>query len=666
MASALSLFVPLLLLLFSSHYTTAVAATPDIDVSLLAVAASVDDAADSSQQPGLYEPDFGVFDRSIMGRAPPGVTSLSNNAPEQLNVDPGTTQVFVFEKAAIFSRSADGGAAGNEEHHELRRRHNGNSTDDDDDDDDGGGDDGVEDIEDSDDSGSDRPVEEPRLARRQSRTMRTIYLSANTCIQPQRVLSSSSSSAPPSPTSIVEAPQLTMYVSTSPSNIAPGPKGDASKQTVHVFREGAVMVTLNATDDVYIGISAPNVSSRALTGTYNFQVAASVDMAYHSYDNETDANLIWVDSDASAALLITHNLTDSLDADTDAALMAVQPYVMFAQNADDASIDGLRFSYCGLQTYAQVAATKSGGKFTSMVSTSMTKAGLGNLPKQQFYFSGLNASSEYVGILAALPANGTGQIGAALPGAGGKVARATSFATKAANANCEVVFNLTFCNETAYAVPSNPTRFASAAELAQVYDDYASGMFDVFRKVLAQVPCEAPDTQRYSLARNCADCEAAYKNWLCSVAMPRCADFSDDSPWLQPRAISQPFPNGDFLDPAVAAQFPNISAYNASRNPFIDENIAPGPYKEVLPCDDLCYRLVQSCPSAIGFSCPLPGYHGFNTSYGIRTAADENGDVKCNYPGSAHFFSAAPTRHASAWLAAALAAASSAFVVVVL
>lgn len=190
-------------------------------------------------------------------------------------------------------------------------------------------------------------------------------------------------------------------------------------------------------------------------------------------------------------------------------------------------------------------------------------------------------------------------------------------------------------------MPSNPTNFASVAALSAFYDNYAQAMWSNFEKVLQQVQCETSSTEMYSLARNCTDCAAAYRAWLCSVTIPRCEDFSTDLNYLQPRALSQSFPNGTSLPPDVLSQFPNTTAYNSSRNPLIDEFVQPGPYKEIMPCDDLCYSLVQSCPAEIGFACPLPGQYGFNTSYGRRTAADDDGAITCNYPGSAHFFSGA-------------------------
>ena len=72
------------------------------------------------------------------------------------------------------------------------------------------------------------------------------------------------------------------------------------------------------------------------------------------------------------------------------------------------------------------------------------------------------------------------------------------------------------------------------------------------------------------------------------------------------------------------------------RSAVIDEQIAPGPYKEVLPCRDLCYDLVQSCPAALGFGCPSAG-KGLEDSYGERN--DDPGNMSCSYLGAAYYLS---------------------------
>jgi calcium channel MID1 len=186
-------------------------------------------------------------------------------------------------------------------------------------------------------------------------------------------------------------------------------------------------------------------------------------------------------------------------------------------------------------------------------------------------------------------------------------------------------------------VPSNPNNLNST-QLAQLYDNHAAAIYANFAKSLAQIPCEAPNSQRYSLARNCTHCEAAYKDWLCTVTIPRCEDFSTPGDFLQPRAVGQPFPDGSTLsaDDLARENVTNTKMFNSSRNPLIDQVVKPGPYKELLPCDDLCYKLVQSCPAAMGFGCPLPGGTGFDGNY---VKHDEAAGLTCNFPGSAHFAS---------------------------
>lgn len=200
-----------------------------------------------------------------------------------------------------------------------------------------------------------------------------------------------------------------------------------------------------------------------------------------------------------------------------------------------------------------------------------------------------------------------------------------------------MIFNLTFCDNVAYAVPGNPSNI-STAELAAWYDNSTQAQYQYFDYALQQIPCEITATGQYSLVRTCADCAKSYKAWLCSVMIPRCMDFSSTDSWLQERNIAQAYPNGTMLDTAIVEQAQNVLYLNSSRNPNIDAYIAPGPYKEILPCQDLCYDLVQSCPAAMSFGCPVPGQLGFNHSYGLRPdgSPEQSGQITCNYPGAAY------------------------------
>ncbi len=210
--------------------------------------------------------------------------------------------------------------------------------------------------------------------------------------------------------------------------------------------------------------------------------------------------------------------------------------------------------------------------------------------------------------------------------------------------NCAILYDLDFCDQVAYSVPANPQN--STAALASYYDNNTASIYQIFGNVLAQTACNTTSSAQYSLARSCDDCAQAYKAWLCAVSIPRCTDFSSNLPWLQPRAMIQSFANGTMLDPALVAYGNQSTATSGSRNTTIDTYIVPGPYKEILPCDELCYSIVQSCPSWMSFECPTP-YHSplyFNTSYGVKpiTGWDVNGrntNITCNYPGAVYFVS---------------------------
>ncbi|KAI1391190.1 stretch-activated Ca2+-permeable channel component-domain-containing protein [Hypoxylon trugodes] len=507
-----------------------------------------------------YEPEFALFDRSIIGRAAGNAVPITNNKVEKSNIAPGTTMTYVLQASSVTSRIRQYSS----ESAELRRSLN----------------ESQEPTSIADDADKEDIAINPELMRRQQ-SSKKVWISANTCEQPWRI-----SSDPTSP----DPPQLTLYVSTSPDNTSPGPSQSTDTQKVLVFNEGAVMFNVSTSQDVYMSVSAPDVSSELFDTSkqYNFELVASTDQYYYSYREDNGSDLIWVDSDGSAALLQTNYLTNSSD-----QTITEMPYVIFAHNNDNLDINGMRNSYCGLSLHAQIRNLDNGS--SGMVTMGLKQGGDKNLTRQEFYVSGLNASTNYTGILARPPGTGTQkrQDDSSSVG-GGIVFQPTNFSTKA-NGACTFIFNLTLCTDTQYAVPGNLKNFPNATALASFYENYTQTMWDNFDKALQQVPCEAASTAQYSLARNCNDCKNAYKNWLCSVAIPRCEDFSSpDRQYLQIRNVAAPFSDGTFVNETIREKYQYYKAYNSSRNPIIDEVVQPGPYKEILPCDDLCYELVQT------------------------------------------------------------------------
>ncbi len=334
-----------------------------------------------------YEPEFALFDRGIIGRAPAGVIPLKNNVPKSFNIRPGETIKYVFELSSLRVPGAPHSGL-----HELRRDLNGSQPASENE---GPESDGLE------------------LVRRQQPT-RTLWITANTCQQPSRI-------SPDQTT--MDPPQLSLFVSTSSTNTDPQPGQDDVKYLP--FDEGAVMYNATPTTDVFFNIHAPDVSSDYFSTSqpYNFEIAASVDQSYHTVSSSPFSELIWVDSDAGGALLTTGFLNNHSD-----EVVTTVPYLLFANNKADTRINGLRKSYCGLQREAQIRVPEDGTN--GQITTGLRQGGGANLTRQEFYISDLNASSEYVGILVRDPIASTSEKKRDVPGAGGVVFKETEMATK--------------------------------------------------------------------------------------------------------------------------------------------------------------------------------------------------------------------------------------------
>ncbi|KAL9084666.1 MAG: hypothetical protein Q9159_005096 [Coniocarpon cinnabarinum] len=124
--------------------------------------------------------------------------------------------------------------------------------------------------------------------------------------------------------------------------------------------------------------------------------------------------------------------------------------------------------------------------------------------------------------------------------------------------------------------------------------------------------------------------------------------------YLFPRNLAQkPVPNSAYnfgIIPQMDSLQQNWIATNSSRNnDTIGEQIQPGPYMEVLPCKDLCYDLVRTCPAALGFSCPEPDSWLESMNYGTRNVG-KDGAPTCNAPGAVYYPNAAGRPAVSFWL----------------
>ena len=435
----------------------------------------------------------------------------------------------------------------------------------------------------------------------------TLYITLTICDQPQPKVAEPDGA--PSP--------LQLYISTDNRNQKPDKKDNNYAVSVEYGYGSLDLPVSSDTQDIYFAVTAPEETSQ-YKGTYTYWLTGSTDEPFVTY-NDSSGGMVLIDSDSSAALL------------SSVEELATPNYSVFVHPQEDPAIWGLQRSFCGLEKRAMISG-RVGDLPSNDIDTSTLKLGGG--AKRQFYIKNLNGSSAYYSMLAidGNATSGKARDGVVADGGGSKVWKTLNFTTKAPG-NCAVIYNLTFCSDVAYAVPVHPDNKTNLASLAQIYDNDAHDKYQNFNKSLQQVPCNTTSTAQYSLARNCDDCARDYRTWLCAVTIPRCEDYSVNASYLMSRALLTNSPNGSTTPDVDESQRagPNKSAayMMSSRNPMIDDKIHPGFYKELLPCEDLCYEIVRSCPASLGFACPLKD-HGLYDSYG------KNGTgLTCNYPGAA-------------------------------
>lgn len=389
--AATILLAALYLLLFAPHFALADDSLGSFEPTIVLDQSLEEDAPDAFQ--ASYEPDFALFDRGIVGRQEANIRPLSNNVALTDNIDAGAIKCFRFEK-----RGTRTGTEGSTRTTTTTEE------------------------------GIMTAMDAPPV-RRQSGGSRKVYISAGTCEQPHQTDADEDQRTPP---------QLTLLASFSG-----GGEGSCVRSTSDVpssqwiaFEEGLATLEVDTAEDVYVSVLAPNVSS-TFTGVFNFELAASTDMFYHSFNDTTrNPELVWMDSDSSAALLNTRTLTKHKN-ETEKYMEEGPPYVLYVENENWKAFDGIRHSACAISKVALIEANRDNvGRQNQLVRTAMTARGTEGLPRQQFYFEGLNATTTYNAILVK-PMNTSSVFskrqdsgsGEGTPGGGGTVFTGTNFTT---------------------------------------------------------------------------------------------------------------------------------------------------------------------------------------------------------------------------------------------
>ncbi|KZT01898.1 uncharacterized protein LAESUDRAFT_662995 [Laetiporus sulphureus 93-53] len=236
----------------------------------------------------------------------------------------------------------------------------------------------------------------------------------------------------------------------------------------------------------------------------------------------------------------------------------------------------------------------------------------------QWFMNGLNAQTNYT--MYAVE-NGT------------KVSGPIYFSTKSDAFACQIVHSLPFCPTVSYAAPidvANAPNGVTASQLpSSVTDNLLSGYAN-FTVMLTTLAC---GRDLYSPLVTCADCQAAYRTWLCFVSLPRCAEDANATSSTSVSSTVTPSPALQMQDAANP------------RSPYLPS--FPQNYTAVLPCLEVCNAADRACPPFLGFQCPKPQYTAA-MSYGVGyidsgeegevgggstgSAVDRWGNVWCNAP----------------------------------
>lgn len=219
-----------------------------------------------------------------------------------------------------------------------------------------------------------------------------------------------------------------------------------------------------------------------------------------------------------------------------------------------------------------------------------------------------------------------------------------------ASFSCPLVHSLPFCPLTSYAMPlPAPPGTASSYDASSFPLEVSGPLISYlsnFTTSLLTFPC---GRDWYSPIVSCADCQDAYRTWLCTAQLPRCGEHATTS-----TSSSQNETSKRSDDAQTTLTTPALISQNASdsRNAALP-SFPNGQWTALLPCLETCNAAERACPNFMGFKCPLPRFNA-QDSYGVGfvdgdarnpggewnqgggytgAAQDRWGNMWCNGPG---------------------------------
>ncbi|GAA5990338.1 hypothetical protein JCM10908_007324 [Rhodotorula pacifica] len=450
-----------------------------------------------------------------------------------------------------------------------------------------------------------------------------LYISLSLCAIPSSLASNESFTLP---VQLAKA----LYVSNSSSNPSPGPSADpdatgvprGAKGDSSALAYGYANVTLGAADEgnVTVSVYAPDMADLLQGGDgqwtdetvpasqvgdrneqWTFELSLSNGTEANSYFATGSIGFRLEDTDATSVLLAATNQS--------------QTYTPVLATTSDLTFPLAR-SRCSIRR-----AMSNNVATPPRISQSLTSRGYGPGERTQFLISDLARGTNFT---AWLVENSTLSDGSTQM----QVYDPVFFATKNTD-SCRLIFDVPSCPNVAYSVPA--PRSLSTPQLLSFYNKTVSASLANFSRTLTTFPCDKEPYGLYSVVSKCSDCLDAYRDYVCAVTMPRCADappgvalnstlpdtFDSNGDligsWLVPESYqtslvrSEPFASRTPLfGPAnLSSTFPFL--FNTSSYPPTPANLAresPFPYIEIPPCLDVCNLVQARCPPFLGFVCP--------------------------------------------------------------
>ncbi|KAI0309143.1 stretch-activated Ca2+-permeable channel component-domain-containing protein [Amylostereum chailletii] len=179
------------------------------------------------------------------------------------------------------------------------------------------------------------------------------------------------------------------------------------------------------------------------------------------------------------------------------------------------------------------------------------------------------------------------------------------FSTKSVVFSCSLLHGLPYCPSVSYSVPlPPPARGQPAHDSTTLPKTITEPLLSYLTNFTTSLLTFACGRDLYSPVQSCADCQRAYRKWLCSVSFPRCGEFS---------TATTAGTTEDGAQSVFAALRPQTSAA-APRNPHFPP--FQNAYSALLPCIETCTAVDRACPDFMGFQCPVPAFNA-NQSYGV-------------------------------------------------